>query len=228
MTNYARPKVGTAAWWQKWTRYEPETQCVFYTGYTRPDGYAQVYWNRGRILVHRLAYEQANGPITSGLVVCHDCDTPRCVNPKHLVVGTQKDNLRDMFAKGRARPRGKATAPMTAFPSVSYRAPVREYKALTVPRKKPLLEVTSLNSAQVLDILHHIRRPAQSNPEPDATPVWCQVRNVPQTRPTRAIVLWQRPLSWTDCLGSSDKAVALLHARPAGGAPVVSAPRART
>jgi hypothetical protein len=55
---------------------------------------------------HRLAYELTFGGIPAGLVVRHACDNPPCVNPLHLLVGTQKQNLADMMLRGRhtARP----------------------------------------------------------------------------------------------------------------------------
>lgn len=85
--------------------------CWEWSGATMPLGYGQITdvarrtagGRRARSRAHRVAYELAYGQIPDGLYVCHRCDTPRCVRPTHLFLGTPKDNYDDMVAKGRAR-----------------------------------------------------------------------------------------------------------------------------
>ena len=50
---------------------------------------------------HRAAYREFIGPIPAGMLCCHTCDNPICVNPSHLFLGTNADNIMDMVNKGR-------------------------------------------------------------------------------------------------------------------------------
>lgn len=66
------------------------------------NGYGTFQLNGKMIYVHRWAYEYFFGPIPEGMKVLHSCDNPKCVNPEHLSLGTDRDNTRDCIKKGRA------------------------------------------------------------------------------------------------------------------------------
>ena len=82
-------------------------ECMEWRGYTNGRGYPQKTINGRKVLLHRYSWEWANGPIPDNMCICHSCDNPPCINPDHLFLGTQADNMRDMYAKGRDRGRRK-------------------------------------------------------------------------------------------------------------------------
>ena len=85
------------------TVVDETTGCWVWQGGCCGNGYARLRWGPGgkATTCHRIMYEHYYGPIPNGLVVMHTCDNRRCVNPEHLQAGTQGDNMRDMFKKGR-------------------------------------------------------------------------------------------------------------------------------
>lgn len=82
---------------------EPNSGCLLWIGHVSQKGYGQFHRSGKQISAHRTAYEIFVGPIPDGLLVCHRCDTPSCINPDHLFVGTPSDNIRDMIQKGRGK-----------------------------------------------------------------------------------------------------------------------------
>lgn len=63
----------------------------------------RVRVNGKKLRAYQFAFRRAHGPVPSGKVIRHTCDNRRCVNPEHLVLGTQADNIRDMYLPGRSR-----------------------------------------------------------------------------------------------------------------------------
>lgn len=100
--------------WQRVDKGGPD-ECWNWTGTSIKDGYGVISGvlmgkryvpKGGKMLAHRVSWIMANGPIPEldeyhGSVIMHACDNPRCVNPAHLVLGTQKANVHDMIAKQR-------------------------------------------------------------------------------------------------------------------------------
>jgi hypothetical protein len=88
-----------------------DDKCWLWRGYISPTGYGRIAIGGGRkqmFLAHRVAWEMHHAqPIPGEMVIMHKCDTPACVNPAHLELGTQADNIQDMVKK-RRHSRGKS------------------------------------------------------------------------------------------------------------------------
>ncbi len=80
---------------------EPNSGCWLWIGASRPRGYAECWAFGRREQAHRAAYREFVGEIPAELVVRHKCDVACCVNPAHLEVGTQADNIADKSIRGR-------------------------------------------------------------------------------------------------------------------------------
>lgn len=82
----------------------PNGDCWVWTGWVDREGYGKFMRSeRSSTGAHRFAYEDTYGVIPDGYFVCHRCDTPACVRPDHLFLGTNQENVSDMVAKKRHR-----------------------------------------------------------------------------------------------------------------------------
>lgn len=99
-------------WFMARATPEPNSGCWIWMGATRKSTsgeHGKLTLMQKNILAHRLSYETFVGPIPPGLVVRHKCDIGVCVNPEHLEIGTQADNLRDMYERKRNNnPKGES------------------------------------------------------------------------------------------------------------------------
>ena len=84
---------GSECWW-------------FLDGEAVGRGYKYISWQGRGLMAHRFAYELFIGEIPDGLLVLHSCDTPPCVNPAHLRIGTHAENVKDLYSRGRHRTNG--------------------------------------------------------------------------------------------------------------------------
>lgn len=198
-------------WWSAMTMPEPNTGCMFWLGWASEQGYGHVSVQRQgnrSTTAHRAAYESAYGPFDPSLKVCHRCDTPLCVNPEHLFLGTQKDNLHDMREKGRAREWGRGEPKATRI--LIAKEPMAV--SVTLRRARTMSNEKTRKSVNVSDTIHLIgSRPVSASATVTYgadVPVWCRVTNVPPTRPTQAIVRWESAKSTPPELARNESAVA--------------------
>ena len=91
-----------------WSKATHSNGCWKWTG-GLSHGYGIFRMKSKTRLAHRVAWEMEYGHIPTGMQVCHKCDTPECIRPSHLFLGTQQDNIQDALQKGRRQREGYNT-----------------------------------------------------------------------------------------------------------------------
>ena len=84
-----------------WAKVDKSGDCWEWQGYRLPKGYGRIYAFGKSWMTHHMSLLLEGSDIPSGMIVCHHCDNPPCVNPDHLFIGTHVDNARDRDKKGR-------------------------------------------------------------------------------------------------------------------------------
>jgi len=91
-----------------WAKVAKSDGCWIWQAQLNNKGYGCFAYERipgkntsRNMYAHRLSWMLLNGPIPPGMNVLHRCDTPACVNPDHLFLGSQRENMRDCVTKGR-------------------------------------------------------------------------------------------------------------------------------
>ena len=129
------------------------SDCVIFGGCLNKKGYGVVHAGRKQLKAHRVAYCAAHAiPLSAinGVVVRHSCDNPSCVNPEHLSIGTQADNVRDRNLRNRqAKKEAHGISKLTEADAI-------EIKALYASgsyKQKEIARLFGVNQSQISRVI---------------------------------------------------------------------------
>ena len=136
------------------------SDCWYWRGYLDPLGYGRITYP-GENKAHRASYRMFCGEIPAGLKVLHRCDVRNCVNPEHLFLGTQADNVADMMAKRRGRnvPRFGEDNPMSALTASQVLAIRSDFAA----QRATMRQLAKDYDVAVMTIFRIVRRQSWTN-----------------------------------------------------------------
>jgi len=138
-----------------WDKVEKSDDCWNWKGARFNHGYGQFWNGRRPVVAHRYSWELHNGPIPDGLHCLHVCDTPDCVNPSHLFLGTHQDNMTDMVNKGRSRSVSAGEANRHAKLTEGAVRQIRKYHAAGGCTQSWLAIVYGVGSMTINSLLHY-------------------------------------------------------------------------
>ena len=137
--------------------------CWLWTYHVNADGYAQTRIQGKSVMAHRLSWQLANGSSPADKYVCHKCDNPRCVNPTHLFLGTQQDNMDDMVAKGRyVAPSAAGAGPLNGAAKLTS-AEAREIRKLYAAGGLPQEKVAERFGVTTAVVTRIVKRKSYAN-----------------------------------------------------------------
>lgn len=138
--------------------HRPELgSCWSWTGGKIRDGYGEYRIKKKAYGTHRLSWMLHYGIIPDGLLVCHSCDNPACVNPAHLWLGTVGDNARDRQAKGRGSLRSGEENPSAKLTDEQV-AEIRQLYATGEYSQRALALRFGVSQAAIYQIVHFMIR----------------------------------------------------------------------
>ena len=126
-----RPKRTIAERLEYYSIPEPNTGCLLWIGANDGRGYGHMTINKKTVKAYRVQWELVNGVIPKGVEVCHKCDTPACINPDHLFLGTHLQNMRDATSKGRMQHGRNGHAKLTGEKVISILGDKRPVKIIS-------------------------------------------------------------------------------------------------
>ena len=139
-----------------WTKVQKTDGCWQWLGSELKNGYGSFRFNGHTIRAHRMVWILTYGQIPEGKKVCHHCDNRLCMNPQHLFLGTQKDNIWDMIIKGRSPTVGKPQ-----IGEANRNAQLTQKQALEIRtsalRGKELAKLYSISLSQIYKIKENLR-----------------------------------------------------------------------
>lgn len=132
-------------------------ECWLWESNTYNNGYGRFGWRTKGYLAHRVSYWLTNGFLPLDMLVCHKCDNPQCVNPSHLFLGNQKENIADMILKGRSNSaRGERSG--RSFLSDSQVAEIKWLLTNTSLMQQEIANMYSIPNVNTVSRIKHNKR----------------------------------------------------------------------